>query len=79
MENSLRRLLGDTLMDVMVDVPLVSSCRIMAGMAGMVKMIHMPAIKLLGALIALRYAGIDKNLIIQLNDSDATFDEIAVT
>jgi hypothetical protein len=40
----LRRLLGDTLMDVMVDVPLVSSCRIMAGMAGMagmVKMIHM--------------------------------------
>lgn len=44
MENSLRRLLGDTLMDVMVDVPLVSSCRIMAGMArmaGMVKMIHM--------------------------------------
>ena len=35
------------------------------------------AIKLLGALIALRYAEIDKNLIIQLNDSDATFDEIA--
>jgi hypothetical protein len=35
------------------------------------------AIKLLGALIALRYAGIDKNLTIQLNDSDATFDEIA--
>ena len=35
------------------------------------------AIKLLGALIALRYAGIDKNLLIQLNDSDATFDEIA--
>ena len=35
------------------------------------------AIKLVGALIALRYAGIDKNLIIQLNDSDATFDEIA--
>jgi hypothetical protein len=32
---------------------------------------------ILGALIALRYAGIDKNLIIQLNDSDATFDEIA--
>jgi len=55
MENSLRRLLGDTLMDVMVDVPLVSSCRIMTG----------------------RYAGIDKNLIIQLNNSDATFDEIA--
>ena len=35
------------------------------------------AAKLLGALIALRYAGIDKNLIIQLNDLDATFDEIA--
>jgi hypothetical protein len=33
--------------------------------------------KLLGALIALRYAGIDKNLIIQLNDSGATFNEIA--
>ena len=33
--------------------------------------------KLLGALIILRYAGIDKNLIIRLNDSGATFDEIA--
>jgi protein involved in sex pheromone biosynthesis len=35
------------------------------------------ATKLVGALIALRYVGIDKNLIIQLNDSDGTFDEIA--
>jgi hypothetical protein len=33
--------------------------------------------KLLSALIALRYAGASKNLIIQLNDSGATFDEIA--
>jgi hypothetical protein len=33
--------------------------------------------KLLGALIALRYAGIDKNLLIDLNDSGFTFHEIA--
>jgi hypothetical protein len=33
--------------------------------------------KLLGALITLRCRGIDKNLIIRLNDSGATFDEIA--
>jgi hypothetical protein len=33
--------------------------------------------KLLGTLIALRHAGIDKNLIIELNDSGFTFDEIA--
>jgi hypothetical protein len=33
--------------------------------------------KLLGALIALRHAGIDKNLIIEMNDSGFTFDEIA--
>ena len=33
--------------------------------------------KLLGALIALRYAGIDKNLIIEMNDSGFTFDQIA--
>lgn len=32
--------------------------------------------KLFGALIALRYAGIDKNLLIDLNDSGFTFDEI---
>ena len=32
--------------------------------------------KLLGALITLRYTGIDKNLIIRLNDSGSTFDEI---
>ena len=35
------------------------------------------ASKLLGALIALRYAGIDKNLIIEMNDSGFTFDQIA--
>jgi hypothetical protein len=33
--------------------------------------------KLLSALIALRHAGIDKNLLIDLNDSGFTFDEIA--
>jgi hypothetical protein len=33
--------------------------------------------KLLGALIALRYAGINKNLLIEMNDSGFTFDEIA--
>jgi hypothetical protein len=35
------------------------------------------ASKLLGALIALRYAGIDKNLLIEMNDSGYSFDEIA--
>jgi hypothetical protein len=33
--------------------------------------------KLLGTLIALRYAGIDKNLLIEMNDSGLSFDEIA--
>jgi hypothetical protein len=33
--------------------------------------------KLLGTLIALRRAGIDKNLLIRLNDSGMTFNEIA--
>jgi hypothetical protein len=33
--------------------------------------------KLLGTLIALRRAGIDKNLLIELNDSGYTFNEIA--
>ena len=33
--------------------------------------------KLLSALIALRHAGIDKKLLIDLNDSGFTFDEIA--
>jgi hypothetical protein len=35
------------------------------------------ASKLLGALIALRHTGIDKNLIIEMNDSGFTFNEIA--
>jgi hypothetical protein len=35
------------------------------------------ASKLLGALIALRSAGIDKNLLIEMNDSGLTFAEIA--
>jgi hypothetical protein len=33
--------------------------------------------KLLGTLITLRSAGIDKNVIIEMNDSGFTFDEIA--
>jgi hypothetical protein len=33
--------------------------------------------KLLGALIALRYTGIDRNLLIEMNDSGMSFDEIA--
>ena len=33
--------------------------------------------KLLGTLISLRYAGIDRNLLIDMNDSGFTFDEIA--
>ena len=35
------------------------------------------ASKLLGTLIALRYAGIDRNLLIEMNDSGLSFDEIA--
>jgi hypothetical protein len=35
------------------------------------------ASKLLGALITLRAAGVDKNLLIEMNDSGKTFDEIA--
>ncbi|MGH9979022.1 MAG: hypothetical protein ACRD8Z_24805 [Nitrososphaeraceae archaeon] len=46
-------------------------------MVGMGKTILMLEESLLSALIALRYAGVSKNLIIQLNDSGATFDEIA--
>ena len=33
--------------------------------------------KLLGTLISLRYAGIDRNWLIDMNDSGFTFDEIA--
>ena len=33
--------------------------------------------KLLGTLIALRQAGIDRNLLIEMNDSGFSFDEIA--
>jgi hypothetical protein len=32
---------------------------------------------LIGTLIALRYAGIDRNLLIEMNDSGFTFNEIA--
>ena len=35
------------------------------------------ASKLLGTLIALRCTGVDKNLLIEMNDSGFTFDEIA--
>jgi hypothetical protein len=33
--------------------------------------------KLSGALITLRYAGINRNLLMEMNDSGSTFDEIA--
>ena len=33
--------------------------------------------KLLGTLIALKYAGVDKNFLIEMNDSGLSFDEIA--
>ena len=35
------------------------------------------ASKLLGTLVALRSAGIDRNLLVEMNDSGFTFDEIA--
>ena len=35
------------------------------------------ASQLLGTLIALRYAGIDRNLLIEMNDSGFSFEEIA--
>jgi hypothetical protein len=35
------------------------------------------ASQLLGTLIALRSAGVDKNLLIEMNDSGLSFDEIA--
>jgi hypothetical protein len=60
-------------MDVMVDVLSVSSCHIMVGMAKMTQ----ASGKLLGALITLRHAGIDRNLLIDMNDSGFTFDEMA--
>ena len=46
-------------------------------MVGTVKMILRLVSKLLGTLIALRSAGIDKNLLIEMNDSGFTFVEIA--
>ena len=46
-------------------------------MVGTAKMILQAASKLLGTLIALRSAGIDRNLLIEMNDSGFTFVEIA--
>ena len=60
-------------MDIMVDVLWVLSWAITVGTA---KMIPTPS-KLLGTLIALRYARIDRNLLIEMNDSGLSFDEIA--
>ena len=74
MESSTDKFKINIQMDTMVDVLWVLSCRIMDGM---VKMIFQAASKLLGTLIALRCAGIDKNLLIDLNDSGLSFDEIA--
>ncbi|MGA9319396.1 MAG: hypothetical protein WBV84_15195 [Nitrososphaeraceae archaeon] len=46
-------------------------------MAGTAKMILMLRVNYWGALIALRQSGIDKNLLIEMNDSGFSFDEIA--
>jgi hypothetical protein len=73
MENSLHRLLRDTLMGLTEDVLWV----IMSYYGWNGKDDSQASGKLLGALIALRYAGIDKNLLIDLNDSGFTFHEIA--
>jgi hypothetical protein len=59
-------------MAIMADVLWVLSCRIMDG-----KDDSQAASKLLGTLIALKYACIDRNLLIDMNDSGFTFDEIA--
>ena len=73
MENSLHRLLRDTLMGLTEDVLWV----IMSYYGWNGKDDSQASGKLLGALIALRHAGIDKNLLIDLNDSGFTFHEIA--
>ena len=74
MVNSLDRLQNDILMDITVDVLWVLSCRTY-GWNGQDD--SESATKLLGTLIALRYAGIDRNLLLEMNDSGFTFDEIA--
>jgi hypothetical protein len=74
MEKSLDKSVDDIQMGTMEDVPLVSSCRIMVGK---VEMILTLGKNYWGASIALRHTGVSKDLIIRLNDSGKTFDEIA--
>ena len=73
MKNILCRLESDILTDLEVDVLWASSCPIMVGMAN----VSHAERKLYAALFALRRAGISKELLIELNDSGATFDDIA--
>jgi hypothetical protein len=72
MENSLHRSKRNIPMGLTEDVLLASSCHTMVGMdwTG-------ASSKLFAALFALRHAGIGTDLMIDLNDSGSTFDEIA--
>jgi hypothetical protein len=69
MENSLNNFNINIPTDIMADVLLVLSCRTMDGMAKM-----NPCLL---ELIGMRHTDIDMNLIIDLNDTGSTFDEIA--
>ena len=61
-------------MDLVEDVSWVSSCHIMVGMANA----SLPQKEdYMLPLVALRQAGISKELLIEMNDSGATFEEIA--
>jgi hypothetical protein len=68
MVSSLDRLQSGIPMDITADVLWVLSCRTMDGMVDD----SQAASKLLGTLVALRCACIDKNLLIDMNDSVAT-------
>ena len=74
MENSLHKLESSIPTDLVEDVLWVSSCLIMVGMANASSNAER---RLYAALVALRQAGISKELLIELNDSGATFDDIA--
>ena len=74
MESNLHRLLKDILTGIMV-VCARRNNELFFGWNG-----HddfQASSKLLGTLIALRSAGIDRNLLIEMNDTGFTFDEIA--
>ena len=74
MGNILHRFRIGIQMDITVDVLLVSSCHIY-GWNG--KDYPDAANRLLAASIQLKHADIDKGLLVDLNDSGYTFDEIA--